>query len=75
MHSRKETHSIKSSLTHHDKQSYLYRHGPQVRKEEEEPHELVGVDGDQVADLCDSQLAHRHVGRAQAHDLVVDLRL
>lgn len=34
--------------------SHLYWHGPQVRTEEEEPHELVGIDGNQIADLSDS---------------------
>lgn len=55
--------------------AHLYRHGPQVRTEEEEPHELVGIYGNQVADLGNSQLSHGHVGRAHAHDLVVDFCL
>lgn len=54
---------------------YLDWHGPQVGTEEEEPHELVGVDGHQVADLTHRQLPHGNVGRAQAHDLVVDFGL
>lgn len=55
--------------------SYLYWHGPQVGTEEEEPHELVGIYCDQVADLSHRQLPHGHVGGAQAHDLVVDFSL
>lgn len=55
--------------------SYLYWHGPQVRTEEEEPHELVGINGYEVADLSDGELAHGHVGGTQTHDLVVDLCL
>lgn len=34
--------------------SHLYWHGPQVRTEEEEPHELVGIYGNQIADLTNS---------------------
>lgn len=51
--------------------SHLNWHRPQVRTEKEEPHELVGIYGNQVADLSNCQLAHGHVGGAQPHDLVV----
>lgn len=65
----------KSGVTSLRNVSYLYWHGPQVRTEEKEPHELVGIYGDQVADLSDGELAHGHVGGAQPHDLVVDFCL
>lgn len=55
--------------------SYLYGHSPQVGTEKEEPHELVGIDGNEVANLSYSELAHGHVGCAQTHDLVVDFGL
>lgn len=55
--------------------AYLNWHGPQVGAQEEEPHELVGIDGDQVADLPHCQLPHGNVGCAQAHDFVVDFGL
>ena len=37
---------------------YLYWHGPEVWAQEEKPHELVGIDGNQVTDLPSSHLPH-----------------
>lgn len=37
---------------------YLYWHSPEVWAQEEKPHELVGVDGNQVTDLPSSHLSH-----------------
>lgn len=54
---------------------YLYRHGPQVGTEEEEPHQLIGLYGNQVVDLPQRHLAHRHVGGGQTQDFVVNHRL
>lgn len=55
--------------------AYLHGHGPQVGAEEEEPHQLIGLYGDQVVDLPQRHLAHGHVGGGQAQDLVVNHRL
>lgn len=55
--------------------SNLHWHGPQVRTEEEEPHELVGIYGNQVTNLSDGEFSHGHVGSAQAQDFVVDFCL
>lgn len=55
--------------------AYLYRHGPQVGAEEEEPHELVGLYSHQVVDLPQRHLPHRHVGGGQTQDFVVNHRL
>lgn len=54
---------------------YLYGHGPQIGAEEEEPHELVGLYGNQVVDLSQCHLPHRHVGGGQTQDFVVNHRL
>lgn len=54
---------------------YLYRHGPQVGTEEEEPHQLIGLYGHQVVDLPQRHLAHRHVGGGQTQHFVVNHRL
>lgn len=54
---------------------HLYRHGPEVGAEEEEPHQLVGFYGNQVVYLPQSHLPHRHVGGGQSQDFVVDHRL
>lgn len=55
--------------------TYLHRHGPQVGAEEQEPHQLVGLYGNQVVDLPQCHLTHWHVGGGQTQDLVVDHRL
>lgn len=37
---------------------YLYWHSPEVWAQEEKPHELVGVDGNQVTDLPSRHFPH-----------------
>lgn len=55
--------------------AHLHRHGPQVGAEEEEPHQLVGLYSNQIVDLTQRHLPHRHVGGGQAQDFVVNHRL
>ena len=54
---------------------YLYWHGPKVWAQEEKPHELVGVDGNQVADLPSCHVPHGQVGGGQVHNFIVNLGL
>lgn len=53
----------------------LYWHSPEVWAQEEKPHELVGVDGNQVTDLPCSHFPHGQVGGRQVHDFIVNLGL
>lgn len=55
--------------------TYLNRHCKQVGAQEEKPHQLIGVYGDKVANLPHCHSSHRHVGGAEAHDLIEDLGL
>lgn len=55
--------------------THLHWHSPEVWAQEEKPHELVGVDGNQVTDLPRSHLPHGQVGGGQVHDFIVNLGL
>lgn len=55
--------------------TYLYWHSPEVWAQEEKPHELVGVDGNQVTDLPGSHFPHGQIGGGQVHDFIVNLGL
>lgn len=54
---------------------YLYWHSPEVWAQEEKPHELIGVDGHQVADLPSSHFPHGQVGGGQVHNFIINLGL
>lgn len=54
---------------------YLNWHCEQVGTQEEEPHQLVGVYGNEVADLPHCHSPHGHVGGAETHYFIEDLRL
>lgn len=55
--------------------SYLNWHGAQIGAKEKEPHQLVGVYGDQVSNLSRCHVSHGQVRRAETHNLVVDFCL
>lgn len=54
---------------------YLNWHCEQVGTQEEEPHQLIGVYSDEVADLAHCHSPHGHVGGAETHYFIEDLCL
>lgn len=58
-----------------DPQAYLNWHCEQIGTQKEEPHQLVSVYGDEVANLAHRHSPHGHVGGAEAHYFIEDLCL
>lgn len=56
-------------------QAYLNWHCEQVRTQKEEPHQLVSVYGNKVANLAHRHSPHGHVGGAETHYFIEDLCL
>lgn len=55
--------------------AYLNWHCEQVGTQEEEPHQLVSVYGDEVANLANRHSPHGHVGGAETHYFIENLCL